>query len=77
MEPAQSIVKKLGGPSIVAGIVGVHRTRVSNWSRPKSAGGTGGLIPLKHIPTLIEAASDRNIVLTAEEFLPRTAEAAA
>lgn len=70
MEPASSIVRKLGGPSSVAAIVGVHRTRVSNWSRPKAAGGTGGLIPLKYATTLIAAAAERGIEITADEFMP-------
>lgn len=71
MEPAQTIIKNLGGPTAVAGIVGVHRTRVSNWTRPRDVGGTGGTIPFKHVPLLIEAAKDRGIDLSADDFLPR------
>lgn len=71
MEPAQSIIKALGGPQHVAGVVGVHRTRVSNWSRAKQAGGTGGVIPLKHIPALLKEAATRGVVLSADDFLPR------
>lgn len=71
MEPARTIIDRLGGPNLVAGIAGVHRTRVSNWCRPKEAGGTGGLVPLKHIPILIDAARDRGIDLSADDFLPR------
>lgn len=72
LEPAQTIVRKLGGPSVVAGIAGVHRTRVSNWMRPKSAGGTGGVIPFKHVPALIEAAKAMGLDLSADDFLPVT-----
>ena len=32
MEPAATIIKRLGGPTAVAQIAGVHRTRVSNWT---------------------------------------------
>jgi len=70
MEPAQTIVRKLGGPSEVAAIAGVHRTRVSNWMRPKDSGGTGGTIPLKHVRALIEAAKERGLDLSANDFLP-------
>ncbi|MCC5777883.1 hypothetical protein H7H48_02375 [Nitratireductor sp. B36] len=70
MEPAQSIIKNLGGPSAVAEIAGVHRTRVSNWSRAKEKGGTGGIIPFKHVPALLAAAKEKNVALSADDFLP-------
>lgn len=54
----------------MAEIVGVHRTRVSNWSRPKESGGTGGQIPMRHVRALLEAAKEKGIALTAEDFLP-------
>jgi hypothetical protein len=77
MEPANTIIKRLGGPSEVAKIADVHRTRVYGWMRPKSAGGTGGIIPFRHVPLLIEAARSKGIVMSADDFLPRDGEAAA
>lgn len=77
MEPASSIIRQLGGPNKVAEIVGVHRTRVSNWKRSRDDGGTGGMIPFKHVPALIAAAKGDGIELTADDFLPKTAETAA
>lgn len=76
MEPASSIIRQLGGPNKVADIVGVHRTRVSNWKRPRGDGGTGGMIPFKHVPALIAAAKVEGIDLTADDFLPRQESAA-
>lgn len=73
MEPAASIIKTLGGDTVVASITGVHRTRVANWKRPKDAGGTGGAIPFRHVPALIEAARSQGITLSADSFLPPTA----
>lgn len=70
MEPANSIINKLGGDTAVAAIAGVHRTRVANWKRPKEAGGTGGSIPFKHAEVLIEAARAKGVSLSAEDFLP-------
>lgn len=70
MEPAASIIGKLGGDTAVAAIAGVHRTRVANWKRPKEAGGTGGMIPFKHAKVLISAAKERGVTLSAEDFLP-------
>lgn len=74
MEPAQTIIGKLGGPSAVAEVVGVHRTRVSNWQRPREKGGTGGRIPQNHIPVLLDFARARDVPLTAADFLPVTSE---
>lgn len=77
MEPAKRIIKALGGPTEVSRIAGVHRTRVSNWMRPKEDGGTGGIIPFKHAPALLQAAKDRDVALSADDFLPKQAETAA
>lgn len=70
MEPAKSIIEALGGPEKVAEIAGVHRTRVYGWMRNKERGGTGGTIPLPHIPKLLHAAREQGVSLTAENFLP-------
>lgn len=73
MEPAQTIIRSLGGPNAVAKIAGVHRTRVSNWMRGKDVGGTGGMVPFKHVPAIIAAAKDKGVELSADDFLPRIA----
>lgn len=70
MEPAQTIIRKLGGPSAVANLVGIHRTRVSSWQRAQARGGTGGRVPQGHIPTLLQAARERGVDLSADDFLP-------
>jgi hypothetical protein len=69
MEPAQTIIRKLGGPSAVAAVVGIHRTRVSSWQRSRASGGTGGRVPQDHIPVLLDHARRNGIALTADEFL--------
>jgi hypothetical protein len=72
MEPATSIIRKLGGPSKVAAIVGVHRTRVSNWMRAKESGGTGGTIPQTHHLTILRAAASMGVEgINGDSFLPR------
>lgn len=70
MEPANRIIEMLGGPNVVSKIAGVHRTRVSNWKRASSVGGTGGVIPFKHVPALLAEARARGLDLTADDFLP-------
>ncbi|WP_082637649.1 hypothetical protein [Bradyrhizobium retamae] len=78
LEPAETIISRLGGPAVVASLVAVHRTRVSNWKRPKQKGGTGGLIPQQYHRRLLDHAAQNSIELSAEDFLPaRQAERAA
>jgi hypothetical protein len=69
MNPAQTIIDKLGGVSVVAEVASVHRTRVSNWKRPREKGGTGGIIPQRHHRSLLDYAKAKQINLTADEFL--------
>ncbi|MGP3699214.1 hypothetical protein [Rhodobacter sp. NSM] len=70
MEPARTIITKLGGPSKVAEIVGIHRTRVYSWMRPRIKGGTGGLIPMWHVPALMAAAAEAGVHIAAADFVP-------
>jgi hypothetical protein len=70
MEPAQTIIGKFGGPTAMAELLGIHRTRVSSWQRPKSAGGTDGLIPQRYHPVLLDYAREHGLDLKAEDFLP-------
>lgn len=70
MEPASTIIKLLGGPSKVAAIAGVHRTRVWNWCQPKEKGGTGGLVPLRHASLLLGFAKANGIEIDASDFIP-------
>lgn len=70
MNPAHKIIAALGGPNAVASRIGLHRTRVSKWQAPREAGGTGGLIPVKHIPALVTMGREKGIELSASDFLP-------
>ncbi|MGO9432658.1 carph-isopro domain-containing protein [Rhodoblastus sp.] len=76
LEPASSIIAKLGGPSKVAAVVGVHPTRVSNWKRARASGGTGGRIPQAHHLVILRAAKECGAEITAEDLLPREGDAA-
>jgi hypothetical protein len=69
MTPASIIVDRFGGAAVVAQIVGVHRTRVYYWLRPKEQGGAGGRIPQNHHLKLLGAAAERGLPLTAGELI--------
>lgn len=70
MEPAKSIIKKLGGPTIVAKEIGLSRVTVSRWGASKSKGGTNGFIPYSHVPKLLKFAREREVELSASDFIP-------
>lgn len=70
MEPASRIISALGGPSVVAEAIGIHRTRVSMWQAPRSRGGTNGLVPYRHIQKLMEFAQQKGVSLSPADFIP-------
>ncbi|MDG2570621.1 hypothetical protein P7L87_23970 [Vibrio parahaemolyticus] len=71
MEPANTIIKLLGGPTRVAEAVNVHRTRVHSWMRPREKGGTGGVIPHWHVPKLLAFAQKKGVKLKRTDFAPQ------
>jgi hypothetical protein len=77
MEPAHSIIKRLGGEATVAKVTGTAFTAPYRWQYPKEKGGTGGLIPQKYHLPLLDYARANDIPLTAADFLPVHANAAA
>lgn len=52
-EPATSLIDKLGGPGAVAEALKLHVSAVVRWRLNKPVG-TGGLIPSKHQPALMQ-----------------------
>jgi hypothetical protein len=70
MEPASSIIKKLGGEAIVAAITETAYTAPYRWQAPRAKGGTGGTIPQRYHRVLLDYARSKDIPLTAADFLP-------
>ncbi len=69
MEPASSIIKKLGGEAVVAEITGRAYTAPYRWQYPRERGGTGGLVPQRHHRTLLDYARAKGIPLKPDDFL--------
>jgi hypothetical protein len=69
MEPASSIIKKLGGEAVVSGVTETAYTAPYRWQYPRDRKGTGGLIPQRYHRTLLDYARSKGISLKAEEFL--------
>lgn len=68
MEPASTIIRKLGGAKIVAAITGLAVTAPYRWQHPRQKGGTGGLIPQKYHRFLLAYARQHGIALGAADF---------
>jgi hypothetical protein len=68
--PAARIIERFGGTEAVAAIVGLSVSRVYRWTRPRSRGGTDGLIPSRYQPILLAAARKRGIALTPADLVP-------
>lgn len=75
MEPAYSIVKRLGGEMVVSQVCQTSPTTPYNWQYKRERGGTGGTIPQRYHRTLLDYARRHDIPLAAEDFLPQEAAA--
>jgi hypothetical protein len=59
LDPAYTIIEKLGGLSAAAEAAGVDESRVCRWRLPKGKphDGTGGLVPSKHHQRILDWAA--------------------
>jgi hypothetical protein len=71
MNPAADIVHKLGGATEVSRMLGVHRTAVYYWTKPRARGGADGIIPHWHHSALIAHARAHGIKLKPGDFVGR------
>src|SRR3954468_20420619 len=70
LDPASSIIERLGGFSAVAKLCNLHFTQVWRWTQPRQKKGTGGTIPQRHHLHLLEIARKARVPLAAADFLP-------
>lgn len=75
-DPADKIIKALGGLKSVSGIANVAPHTVMRWRMPKEKGGTGGVIPHWHMESLLLASAQMGAKLKPSDFLPVTERAA-
>lgn len=69
LEPASSIIRKLGGIAKITELTGAAYTAPYRWQAPRKKGGTGGLIPQRYHRLLLDHARASGIDLRAEDFL--------
>ena len=66
-EPAYSVIEKLGGKSDVAEYLGLDKSTLSRWCQPRPQG-TGGLVPQRYWPQLLQMAREQNVRITLKEL---------
>lgn len=67
LDPAFTVIEKLGGKATVAEHLELDKSTLSRWCQPKPMG-TGGLIPQRYWPQLIEMARDQRVRITLKEL---------
>lgn len=66
-EPAYSVIEKLGGKTELADRLGLDKSTLSRWCQPRPSG-TGGVIPQRYWPQLIEIARQQRVRITLKEL---------
>jgi DNA-binding transcriptional regulator YdaS (Cro superfamily) len=61
--PYDRVLEVVGSQKALVELSGVRQSTVSGWQE-------SGIIPLRHIPRILAAASDRGISLSEKDFLP-------
>ena len=75
LDPAKTIIERLGGVDAVARRTGKHISRIYRWMYPPERGGTGGVIPQREIAGLLEFAREEGIPLSPADFFETPAPA--
>ncbi len=68
MEPAFTILMKLGGAKKVASYLGIAISVPYRWTYERKRGGTDGYIPARQQPKLLEMSREIGAGLTAADF---------
>ena len=68
LEPAYTLIERLGGKSAVAGELNLDKSTLSRWCQPVP-NGTGGLIPQRYWPKLIEMGKRQGVPLGVRELV--------
>lgn len=67
LEPAFTVIEKLGGKSTVAEFLSLDKSTLSRWCQPRPLG-TGGMIPQRYWPQLLEMARDQRVRISLKEL---------
>lgn len=68
LEPAKTVIARVGGVDKAAAITGKHVSRIYRWMYGKERGGTGGFVPHEDAVKLLEAAASESLPLAPADF---------
>lgn len=69
LSPAREVVAALGGVRATARILQLNPSAVSRWMMPAAKRGTGGHVPQRHWPTILEHAKKERIKLSLRDLV--------
>lgn len=67
LEPAYTVIERLGGKSAVADALKLDKSTLSRWCQPRPDG-TGGMIPQRHWPQMMAMAREQGVDISLEEL---------
>lgn len=68
LEPASTVLTKIGGVEVAAQVTGKHPSRIYRWTYPRAKGGTGGVVPHDDATKLLKHAQANGIALVPSDF---------
>ena len=68
LDPARTVIDRVGGIAVAAEVTGTHFSRVYRWMRPKEVGGTDGIIPADAQQALMDYAREKSLPLRPDDF---------
>lgn len=68
LEPAKTVIAKIGGVDVAARITGKHVSRIYRWMQPRERGGTGGFVPQDDATKMLRHAKAEGIDLSPADF---------
>lgn len=69
LDPAKTVIERVGGPEVASTVTGKHISRVYRWMYPKDRGGTGGFIPHEDSLKILAHAQAHDLPLEPGDFL--------
>ena len=67
LEPAFTVIERLGGKGNVAEALKLDKSTLSRWCQPRP-NGTGGMIPQRYWPALTKLARSCGVNITVQEL---------
>ena len=69
LTPSQCVIQVFGGVRATARAIGRNPGAISRWNKPKSKGGTGGMVPSAAQRIILKIAKRKRLEITIEELV--------